>query len=207
MSSLLKQQLLQIALDPSPTDARSKLRQELLKPEYDDGNLLTRIVNWFLRQFDGGLATASTSPILTTIAAVAIFALLVAGGAWLAARARRTAQTALRSGPLVADVRVTAAEYRHRAQAALAANDFNTAVIEGFRAIARQQIESGRIEDLPQATAREVGALLASNFTEHSPALIGAALLFDSVLYGDHQASRDEASNLIALDDQLGIRR
>lgn len=207
MDGALRHQLVQTVLDPSPDVARSKLRQELLKPEYDDVDPFTRLINWFLGQFDGGLNTASGSPILSTLAAVAIFALLVGGGAWLASRARRTAQAGVLSGPVVADSRLSATEYRRRAEESLAAGDFNTTVIEGFRALARQQIESGRIEDLPQATAREVSALLGMNFADHSASLITASRLFDTVLYGDHHASRDEAISIISLDDRLGAKR
>jgi Domain of unknown function (DUF4129) len=195
------------ALDPTPDEARTELRRELAKPDYDFGNPLTRLIEWFLRQFDGGIQTASNTPLVTTLAAVLVFALIVMGVGLLTSRARRTARTSDAAGPIGAEVGVSAADYRARALSAFTAEDFNTAVIECFRALARQQVESGWVEDLPQATAREVSGLMATSQPAHAERLRAAAALFDSTLYGDHAASREEAGSLISLDESLGARR
>ena len=194
-------------LDPSPDQAHSWLREELSRPEYQDRDILTRIINWFLRQFDNGVNAASGSPILTTLAAIMIFALLVAGFTFLAARTRRSATSGRDSGSVGIDARISAAEYRQRAEQAFAAGDFGTSVVEGFRALATGQVEAGRIEELPQATAREVGALLIAAFPDIATRLTTAARLFDSVLYGDHAATRDQAQDLLAIDASMRSRR
>lgn len=198
---------LSVALDPTPDEARTELRRELARPEYDHGNPLTQLLDWLARQFDSGVESASATPLLNALAAILVFALLIAGLAVLISRARRTAQTTAGTGPLGAETGLSAADYRARAQAAMTAADFNTVVIDGFRALAKQQIESGHLEDLPQATAREVSAVMAASHPGHSHDLIEAAALFDATLYGGHPASRDDATTVLALDVSLGARR
>lgn len=198
---------LSAALDPSPDEARRELRRELAQPEYDHGNPLTRLLDWIARQFDSGVEAAADTPLLTTLAAMIVFALLVAGLAVLASRARRTARSIERSGPLGVEMGVSASDYRTRAQTALAADDFHAAVIDGFRALATQQVESGRIENLPQATAREVSALVTVAHPDHAAELAHTSALFDATLYGDHPAGRDDAVRVLSLDDLLGVRR
>jgi Domain of unknown function (DUF4129) len=194
-------------LDPSPDDAHDWLRDELLKPEYQDRNIIGRVIDWFARQFDSGVNAASVSPLLTTLAAVAIFVLLVAGIGWLAARTRRTSLATGAGGAVIDDSRIGAAEYRRRAESALANGDFAGAVIDGFRALARDQIDQGQIEDLPQATARELGVLLARRHPVAADPLMSAAQLFDAVLYGDRPASRQQAHDVLGLDQLVRVRR
>lgn len=194
-------------LDPTPDEARSWFREELSRPEYQDRDILNRIIDWFLRQFDNGVNAASGSPILTTLAAVVIFALLVAGASFLAAHTRRTTKASRDVGSIGIDSRISAAEYRRRAEQASAAGDYGTAVVEGFRALATQQVEIGRIEDLPQATAREVAALLNAAFPDSAARLTSAAQLFDAVLYGDHAATRQQAQDVLTIDESLRARR
>ena len=79
-------------LDPSGSEARSKLRRELLHPEYHQQNLLQQIFDWIERQVSSGLDAASEAPPLSTLTAMVIFVGLVAALAWLASRARRTAR-------------------------------------------------------------------------------------------------------------------
>ena len=85
-------------LDTPPDEARSKLRRELLRPEYNDQNLLQRILSWVERQVTRGLDAASEAPPLSTLAAMVIFVALVVLIGWLLSRARRTAR-AVERGP------------------------------------------------------------------------------------------------------------
>jgi len=79
-------------LDPSGSEARSKLRNELLHPEYHQQNLLQQIFSWIERQVTSGIDAASQAPPLSTLMAMLLFVGLVAALAWLASRARRTAR-------------------------------------------------------------------------------------------------------------------
>ena len=147
-------------LDPSPDDASSLLRRELVRPEYHDRDVLQRLLDGLGRLVDGAVDAASGAPPLSTFAAMVAFLLLGLGLAWLLSRARRTARAARDRAVLPTDHRVTAAELRDRAEQALGEGRFEDAVVEGFRALAVRQVERGALEDRPGATAHEVAAAL-----------------------------------------------
>lgn len=194
-------------LDPSSSQGRSLLRRELLHPEYHDRNLVEVIVNWLSRQLDRGLSAMSQAPPLSTLAAMVVFLLLLAGLAWLLSRARRTARSAGPERAVLTDEPVTAAQLRQRADQALAAGRHEDAVVDGFRAITVRQVERGRLDDTPGATAHEVAGVLATTYPHQRQRVDGSALLFELVLYGDRPASREQASGVLALDDELaGLR-
>jgi hypothetical protein len=194
-------------LAPSADEARSKLRRELLHPDYHRQNLLQQVVTWLERKIGGGLDRASQTPPLSTFMGMVVLVLLVAGLVWLVSRARRTAhEKDERQAVLTAEV-VTADELRARADAALDQSRFEEAVVEGFRAVAARQVERGRLADAPGATAHEVAEALAREYAARADDVHRSARLFDEVLYGDRPASREQAESVLALDDGLVVRR
>ena len=101
---------------------------------------------------------------------------------------------------------LSAAELRARAERALAEGRNEEAVVEGFRALAVRQVERGRLDDLPGATAHEVAIALAVEHPLARDRVDGTAALFDAVLYGDRPASSAQATSVLELDDQLAGR-
>jgi hypothetical protein len=194
-------------LDPTGGDARSALRRELLRPEYNDQNVVQRVIDWFERRLGGLIDATSTSPVISTLLAMVILVVLVLGLALLVSRVRRTARVAARRRAVLTDEVVTAGELRTRAQAALAAGRFEDAVVDGFRALAVRQVERGRLADSPGATAHEVAASLASEYPDHDSRVSAAAVLFEQVLYGGRPADRAQADSVLRLDDDLAVRR
>ena len=194
-------------LDPSTSEGRSLLRRELLHPEYHQRNLVEQLVDWLSRQIDRGLTAASQAPPLSTFAAMLVLLLLVTGLGWLLSRARRTARAAEVERAVLTDEQVTAAELRSRAERALAEGRHADAVVEGFRAITVRQVERGRLDDAPGATAHEVAGSLGSTYPHQRTRVDGSAQLFEAVLYGDRPATRDQASGVLALDDELAAQR
>lgn len=194
-------------LDPSGDEARSLLRGELAEPEYNDTNLIERIEHWVARLFDDSVGAAADLPVLGTFAAILIGLLLAVGVGLLVSRARRTARARTDRGPALTGEVVTAAELRTRAEAALAEGRYDDALLDAYRALALRQVERGRIEDLPQATAHELATGLAAEFPAQGGPVERSADLFDSVLYGDHPATREQAAEVLALDDELSGRR
>jgi len=195
-------------LDPSGEEARSALRRELLKPEYHDTDVLGRVLDWIDRALNQTVDKATSAPPLSTFAAFVAFLLLGLGLAWLLSRARRSPRLAGVAGPVVEDHTVTAAELRAAAEHALAEGAHEVAVVEGFRALAVRQVERGRLDDLPGATAREVALALGAVHPEEQRRVAAAAGLFDGVRYGDRPATREQAVEVLALDDALsGVRR
>ncbi len=194
-------------LDPSGSEARSKLRRELLHPEYHQQNVLQRILSWIERKVSSGLERASEAPPLSTLATMLLFVALVAALAWLASRVRRTASDREEKRAVLTEEVVSAAELRARAEAALEGGRFEEAVVEAFRALAVRQVERGRLADAPGATAHEVAGTLAAEYSGLSDRVQASALLFDAVLYGDRPATREQAVSVLALDDDLVVRR
>ncbi len=194
-------------LDPSSDEARSLLRRELLHPEYHQQNVVEQLVGWLGRQIDRGLNAAAQAPPLSTFAAMVAFVLLAGGLAWLLSRARRTATLDGGTRPVLTGGAVSAADLRVRAEAALAAGRYRDAVVDGFRALAVRQVERGRLDDTPGATAHEVADALASTYPHQRGRVDESARLFDLVLYGDRPAGPEQAAGVLALDDELAVLR
>jgi len=194
-------------LDPTPDEARSALRRELLHPDYYDDNLLERLVTWLQRQLDRGVEAAVDLPPLQTFAAMVVGLLLLGALVWLASRARVSTRAPGTGRPVLTDEAISAAELRARAEAALAEGRHEDALVDGFRALAARQVERGRMVDNPGATAHEVAAVLAAEFPAAGGRVDTAAAIFDSVLYGHRPAARDQAAGVLALDDELAVLR
>lgn len=207
MSLLLRIVTAEPPLDPTGDEARSRLRRELLHPEYHERNVFEQILNGLDRMVSSLIDGAAKAPPLSTFAAIVAFLLLGLALAWLLSRARRTPQAARRAGPVVEDVAVTAAELRAAAERALAEGRNAEALVDGFRALTVRQVERGWLDDRPGATAHEVAGALASTYPDQRQRVSGSATLFDAVRYGDRPATRDQAADVLALDDALAGRR
>ncbi|MCW2754154.1 MAG: integral rane protein [Marmoricola sp.] len=190
-------------LDPSPDRARSLLRTELLHPPYHQQNLIDAFMRWLNDRLSSTLQAASNAPPLGALASIVVFAILVVLVVWLLSRFRRTPRVAGEGGAVLTNEVVTAAQLRARAEAALAGGHHAEALVDGFRALTVRQIERGRLDDLPGATAHEVAAGLGSTFPQQGPRVRASADLFDLVLYGDRPAGPDQAAGVLALDDEL----
>lgn len=200
--------LLAAPLDPSPDEARSWLRRELLKPDYHRDNLVGRVIGWFSDLFDRSTQAAAGASPLVTFVAILIFALLAVGFLWLVSRARLSRRAPREAGPVLEETGVSAAELRSRAEAALAAGRFPDAVVDGFRALTLRQVERHRLDDLPGMTAHEVALALGSLYPAERGRIDDAGLSFDLVRYGDRPATAEQARRVLGLDDDLaGVRR
>ena len=207
MSLVLRVVTAEPPLDPSGDEARSLLRRELVHPDYHERNVFEQILSWLDRLVNNLIDGASKAPPLSTFAAIVAFLLLALALAWLLSQARRTPQSARRPGPVVEDAAVTASELRSAAERALAEGRNAEALVVGFRALAVRQVERGWLDDRPGATAHEVADALASTYPDQRTRVSGSAVLFDAVRYGDRPATRDQAADVLALDDALAGRR
>jgi Domain of unknown function (DUF4129) len=194
-------------LDPSPGEARSWLRHELLHPEYHQQNLVEQVVGWLERQVGRGLDAAAGAPPLSTFAGMVVFLLLAATLVLLASRARRSARATTETRSVLTGEVVTSAALRARAETALADGRHGEALLDGFRALTVRQVECGRLDDAPGATAHEVADALGAAYPHQRTQVDRGARLFDSVLYGHRAATRDQAGSVLALDDELAGRR
>ena len=108
---------------------------------------------------------------------------------------------------VLTDEVISADELRARAEAALAEGRHEDAVVDGFRAVATRQVERGRLADTPGATAHEVAVALGREFPHLRQRVEDGGTLFDAVLYGDRPATAAQARAVLALDDELLVRR
>ena len=195
-------------LDPSADEARRLLQRELARPEYYDDNLVERVLNWLQRRVDGAVEGSRDTPPLTWFAITVVVLVLVAGVVFLVSRARGTARaTSGRDGAVLTDEAVSAADLRARAERALAEGRHGEAVVDGFRALARRQVERGRLEDSPGITAHEVAATLAAQYPQQRDRTAAGADVFDAVMYGARPATRDQAVAVLDLDRELAGTR
>ncbi|MDF9718156.1 hypothetical protein, partial [Nocardioides sp. ChNu-99] len=104
-------------LDPTPGEARDALRRELLRPEYNDSDLVQRLLDRLRRWLDDGVSTTADSPPLQTFATLLVAVLLVLALAWLLTRLRGSARVR-RAGAVLGERGIGAAELRARAEAA-----------------------------------------------------------------------------------------
>jgi mRNA-degrading endonuclease toxin of MazEF toxin-antitoxin module len=194
-------------LDPAGDEARSLLGRELANPEYYDADVVDRLINWLDRLIGDIGGAAESSPPVTVAVAILVALLLAAGVLLIVSRARQTARGERVAAPALTGEVVTAAELRSRAEAALVAGDHGAALVDAFRALAVRQVERDRIDDVPQATAHELATALAGAFAPHAVRIRRAADLFDQVLYGDRPATREQALEVLALDEELAGRK
>ncbi|MEZ0578274.1 DUF4129 domain-containing protein [Nocardioides sp. MH1] len=194
-------------LDPSGDEARALLRGELARPEYNATNPVERVLHWIGRLFDDTTGAAHDFPPVATFAAIVVVLLLATAIGLLASRARRTARARAGQAPALTEELINASELRARAEAALATGRYDEALVDAYRAVAVRQVERGRIEDLPQATAHELAGALGREFPAQRHLVDRSADLFDAVLYGDRPATREQVVDVLALDDELAGRR
>ena len=206
MTGLLLAILTEPPLDPSPDDASSLLRRELVRPEYHDRDVLQQVLDWIDRAVEGAVDAASRTPPLSTFAAMVAFLLLALGLGWLVSRARRTARVARDRAVLPAGTTPRAADLRARAELALAEGRAEDAVLDAFRALTVRQVERGLLDDRPGATAHEVAVAVGAAHPDQRPRVDGTAALFDAVRYGDRPASPAQARAVLELDAVLAGR-
>lgn len=186
-------------LRPEPDEARGLLRRELLERQYHDEDLLQRAYAALLRVLDAVAGAAGAASGLSLVAASLVGVVGVVVLVWLLTRlspaARRRAGD---SSPVFPAVRVSAAEHRRLAEAALADGDLDTVVVEAFRAAVLRAVEDGRVADSPGATASEVAEQVPEQQRAAARVVAGD---FDRVRYGHRPADRDAAARALALDD------
>ncbi|HEY5247991.1 MAG TPA: DUF4129 domain-containing protein [Dermatophilaceae bacterium] len=193
-------------LSPSPPVARTWLEQELHGADYQS-SLLDSVGRWIVTQLskllEGAGHLAGLAPLVTVLIALVVIALL----AWVLPKVRREPVVARSDRAVIEDLAITARLYRDLAARAVQDGRYDDAVLDGFRAVAKNMSDRRLLNDAPGRTAHEVSLALAMPFPGHADRLARAADLFDSVRYGHRHASAHQAGQISALDDELVTTR
>ena len=193
-------------LSPTPPQAREWLKQELQGSEYRSP-WLESVQRWISdllgSLLNGARNLAGLSPLITAVLALVVIALL----AWVLPRVRREPAAQGPTGAVLEDLTITSRHYRDLAARALREGRYDDAVLDGFRAIAKDMSDRRVLDDAPGRTAHEVSLALASPFPGHADRLAGAADLFDSVRYGHRRATSEQATGVHRLDAELAAAR
>lgn len=197
-------------LDPDRELARRWMQDELDRPGYSTSrSWVSRALEWISERLPS-LDLPGQLPAWT--AWVALAAVLVAAVALIAfgmrRRWRRASLTDSRPAPgAVLEEALSAADYRARADAALARGDHDAALVDRYRAIAAGAVERTLLDDRPGRTAHEVAVDLSPVFPAVTGALAMAADRFDEVRYGEGRADAGQARAMADLDQRLAATR
>ncbi len=175
---------LSIPVDPDADEASRWAEDELAKPEYAEQgpSLLDRFYAWLeeLLSFTDGV-TAGMPPMAVLIGivlAAGVVALIV----WLVMGPLQRSRRSAAGAALDPDDARSANQMREAAQQAAARADWDTAVMEMFRAIARGAHERGIIDLSEGMTAHEAAEAIARATVDGAVAVtVGAD--FDTVRY------------------------
>ena len=193
-------------LNPTPPEARAWLKHELQGAEYRSP-WLDSALRWVSDRLSGlieGVRTlAAFSPYITALLALAVIALLV----WILPRVRHEPAAARTPGAVLEDLTITSRHYRDLASQSLREGRYDDAVLDGFRAIAKDMSDRKALDDAPGRTAHEVSLALASPFPGQAERLALAADLFDSVRYGHRRVREAQARQVHQLDAELVTAR
>ena len=190
------------ATSPDPGTARSWLREELSRPDYQE-SLLQRVSRWFHDLLDQLQAATGASGGLSTLSGVVVLVLLVAVGTFLLSRLGANAKGREPSAPVFTDTRRSAADHRHAARTALEQERWEDAVLESVRALAAGLFERGLAQEHADVTVHEIATRTAALFPAHQPRIDAVATTFDETRYGDRPADATHALEAVSLEDDL----
>jgi hypothetical protein len=196
-----------VPVQPDRGTARDWAVQELTRQEYQDAQpgLGERALRWLWDLINraelGGSAPPVPALILISVvvAAVIFYAVRRSGG--LHRTARRKSAAVL---PVTA---TTAADHRAAAERHAQAEQWDLAVVERFRAIARELEERALLSPQPGRTAREVARDGGSALPDLGPDLLRAADWFDEVSYGHRSVGAPAEQAVRTLDERVRTAR
>ena len=177
---------------PGAQEAREAAEAELAKPAYHPvPNLLGRLWRWLVEHLDPTTAIPGIPPLLSGLIVLLVLVTCIVLLVVLLRRFRPVGRSRRASGRLFDDERDARALAR-AADAAAERGDWDTAVVERFRAIIRSLDERGLIEDYPGMTAHEAAALGSGALEALGEELTRAAALFDAVRYGEVVSTEEQ---------------
>jgi hypothetical protein len=179
-----------IPVTPDADEARRWASEELANAEYNraESGWVDAVIRWFMELLNGFDSLGNGTPPLRVIVVILIVLAIVALVIWLVAGPLRASRKAERENAVFEDDQRTSAQMRAAAQQAAAHGDFDTAVLEMYRALVRDLEERAILDDRPGTTAFEAAQDIAALFAFAADAVAADAAVFDTVRYGDGHA-------------------
>lgn len=195
-------------VDPDRGEAQRWAAEELSKPQYASAkpSWITEIWNQFidwLRSLNGDSIGGANIGV-PLFGALAVILIVVAV---IVVRPRPNARKKASTKVFDGEPAVDAAAFRRRASAAASREDWQTAVVEQFRAVVRSAEDRAVIDIQAGRTADEAAAHLGRAFGAASSRLEEAARLFDGVKYGKATATASDHAAMLALDTELSAMK
>ncbi len=188
--------------DPDADGARDLLQRELSKPEYNSPQgWLSRLIDWVNDRLSSLLNVVPGSGWLSVLVVILVVAIVVVAIVFAVRHRLRDKSLSRTSGGTVLDDKnLTAAQYRDRARQAASSADWDTCLLDSFRALTASAGERTLLDDAPTRTAHEVADRLAVTFADSAADLRWSADAFDRVRYGEISCSRGDAERVRDLD-------
>jgi Domain of unknown function (DUF4129) len=195
-----------VPVDPDAPEAQQLLLTELAKAEYQKAkpSWFDQLVSGFFDWISSLKLTSSggtPSVGLIIIAAIVVAALVIVFLVYGVPRVNRRSSV---TGALFGeeDAR-SAAQIRAAAERAASKGEFDIAIEEMFRAIARGLAERTVLTIFPGTTAREFSLRAGVAFANSAAELGAAAAAFDGVRYLGARGTRDEYESIARLERTL----
>ena len=195
-------------VDPDRGEAQRWAAEELSKPQYASAKpswlaeMWNQFIDW-LRSLNGDSIGGANIGV-PLIAALAVVLIVVAV---IVVRPRLNARKKTSAKVFDGEPTVDADAFRARASAAASREDWQTAVVEQFRAVVRSAEERAVIDAQAGRTADEAAAQLGRAFGAASSRLEEAARIFDGVKYGKATATSSDHAAVLALDTGLSAMK
>jgi hypothetical protein len=199
-----------IGVGPIGRDQAQRLaRDELSKAIYHPHQSVPQaVMGWISRLVHKILDTASNATpggawtvVALVLVAIVVIAIFVRLGPLRRSARRKALITDPGARPL------TARQLREQAEASAGTDDYTTAIVQGFRAIAVSLEERGVLVPDAGRTADELATQAGRLFPGQAADVAVAARLFDQVRYGGLVGAQDDYERVRQLDDVLGGMR
>lgn len=201
-------------LDPTASQARAQLAQELAKPQYTSAKpspiqeALQKFLDWVGSLFQGaGSAVSGGGPALIVIVIVVVVIAAVIVGFLVFGLPRINRRSKSTGGLFGDDDDRDSNSLRRAAEQAAARGDFAAAIEEEFRAIARNLSERVIVTTFPGTTAHGFAVQAATAFPEFGGELARTADVFDAVRYLGSTATEVEWLAVKSLEERLRTAR
>lgn len=158
------------------------------------GRLVDRVLSHALKHSPGGSFGA--------LALVVVIVVVVIVVIWRVGAPQRAAAVGV---VLAAGPEVSAAEHRRRSEAAASTGDWQTAIVERMRAVARELEERAILDPRAGRTATELAHEAGRAVPPAAGDLREAAEVFNHVAYGGGNGSSSNLAIIVSADD--GVRR